>query len=202
MRFFINNFHVLLSLLFILSACSGVSGSNQSSSQPEHLEPLVENIYTQNSFVFQGFDWLTSSDEIAEHENLQGTPLDDADRYVVEGEFPLYENIKQNMIYTFEDHQLVSGRYVFSTANPDTFDQLAEYIEQILSSALPGPTSTESEPLNHHTAMKDNHIEIRWEAEDTSTLVVNVDQYSEGGSYFLSLTLGSPMPEVKSLKEN
>jgi len=187
--------------LFIASACSNSSKEpiDEDFSLDEEIRQILEPMHHNNTFVMEGIPWLSSKAELIQHKQLIDIQIDEMDRIVVEVKVEPSMNLKQHVIYNFEDDQLVSGEVLFSTAEKDRFDELGLTIKQILQKSFPEPRSANLNALDAASASAENNENIMWQGSDRSYMRLNM-LTSDASEFILQIHIASPIAERNSLQ--
>jgi len=190
----------VICFLFIVS-CSNSSKEpiEEDSFLYEGIRQLLEPMHQNNTFVIEGIPWLISKAEVIQQKQLIDIQIDEMDRIVVEGK--LEPSMKQHVIYNFENDQLVSGEYWFSTIEIDRFDELGLTIKKILQESFPAPRTTNLDFLDAATASAGKKENIMWQGSDQSYMRVNV-LTSDASEFMLQIHIASPIGEKNSLQKN
>lgn len=184
-----------------IGGCVSNQNSTEGDSSSYPLNKLTSDLYENGNYIFEGQKWLTAKPEIAKTNNQDEVQKgDQQDRIITKGEFALTENVEQFIIYNFEDDKLVSGEYVFSTADKETFLSVAKELQASLSS-LQAPISNDLSVLDTADSAAAQGQHIMWEGEDQSNLRLNVLTSMDEGEklYLLQVQSSSPLPQRKTL---
>lgn len=187
---------------FAALALGGCSWSGQAShvnaSQENAFDPMVASIQQDGQFVVGGLSWLISKQEVLGKLQPDRVQSDSGDKLVAEGRLPLDASVKQTVIYHFQDDQLVSGEYLFTTTDQSRFAQLSQELKGLLSRSLPEPQVNSTAVLDQADESAQQGNSVGWQGPDRSQLRVNV-LMTEEQQYLLQIQIASPLPERQSL---
>lgn len=187
---------------FAALALGGCSWSGQAShvnaSQENAFDPMVASIQQDGQFVVGGLPWLISKQEVLGKLQPDRVQSDSGDKLVAEGRLPLDASVKQTVIYHFQDDQLVSGEYLFTTTDQSRFAQLSQELKGLLSRSLPEPQVNSTAVLDQAGESAQQGSSVGWQGPDRSQLRVNV-LMTEEQQYLLQIQIASPLPERQSL---
>lgn len=187
-------------ILLIVSGCNSNQQPNQENPPTDvGLNQLLENVNQNNTFVFEGIPWLISKEEVIQQKQLNDIQIKEDDRIVVEGKLLLDTSIKQHVIYTFEQDQLVSGEYLFQTNEKDQLDELGKKVKEILAESFPVPLTNNLDILDPSASSAENNEQIMWKGTDESYVRVSV-LANDTSDYTLIIQISSPHPGKNSLQ--
>ena len=189
-------------VMVLIGGCALTNKSSESQSSDDQLNQLVSNIYKDGNYVFEDQPWLTSKENVIKAKALNEAENMGNDRLMADGVYPIDNSVKQVVIYNFENDQLVSGEYLFSTPDKEHFASLARELKVLFSSSLNEPMSNGLSLLDEVDAAAEQEIHVIWEGKDQSNLRLNVLTETHDGEteYLLQIQSNSPRPEKKTLK--
>ncbi|OPA73610.1 hypothetical protein BVG16_27780 [Paenibacillus selenitireducens] len=129
----------VLCVVLIISGCGSNKQPVQGGSSSEGLDQLLAKTNQDGAFVFERLPWLISKQEVIEKQKLDNIQSKDADRLIGAGSIPLDASVKQTVIYNFQDDQLVSGEYWFTTSDKNHFVELGKELKGLFSKSLSEP---------------------------------------------------------------
>ncbi|RXZ80530.1 hypothetical protein EBB07_18445 [Paenibacillaceae bacterium] len=188
-------------VVMLIGGCASNNKPSEPQSSADQLNQLVTNIHQDGNYIFEGQEWMASKEDVVKAKALNEAEAAENNRLITEGDFPLDESFKQLVVYNFEDDQLVSGEYLFSTADKEKFSSLSKELKALLSSSLEAPISNDLSLLDEAEAAAEQGQHVMWEGKNQSNLRLNVLTATNEGKteYLIQIQSNSPRPEKKSL---
>lgn len=191
--------------LVLLAAIAGISllAAAMGNATVKGHEALAANIYKQEQFVFEGIPWFAGQAEVKEQSGLDGNAEELEDRLVADGTlFPGLSSIEQKTVYIFSGDQLVSGEYIFRSADKEVFNVFGAELAASLEKRLPEPASHNLALLKQAGDAPAGGSSVQWQAADGSRLTVALfvqEAAGGGGEYMVQVKSSAPLEPPQSL---
>lgn len=191
-----------IALLAIIGAGTVFSGPRDYAKWPD---ALLDNIYQDGGYVFGGMPWLASIQDVKEQKQLNtDNQTNNIEMLAAEGTFPLDSSVKQTAVYKFQDGQLVSGEYLFSFTDKDSFAHFSSELEATLSQTMSEPFANDLSILKHADDASAQGKTVAWKGNDLSylriTLFTGLEPDGEA-TYSILIQTTSPLPPRKELAQ-
>lgn len=157
---------------------------------------LVDTLSNGESFQFRGLAWLITDDELMKQENINKDDIEIRPMPPLTFKYvhPIaFEEVDLNVdfiLYNFNDEptMFVSGQYLA------TFEDKEEYLVTVekVKSELEAEFDHFNQYFGNSFDPMENFSTIRWEAEDTSSLTLEVFDNTGPAPYTINIKVNAP----------
>ncbi|MFD2117341.1 hypothetical protein ACFSTH_10215 [Paenibacillus yanchengensis] len=190
----------LLISTFIVSGCTKVKENNELIIQNDLKQQLITMAEIE-VYSFENFPWSVNKQAVIDQLKNETIQSNETNRIIVASDLLSNSNMQQQVIYNFEEEQLISGEYWFITTDDNQFNSLLETMNLLLSEHFPSPKSDNLEKLEHAIRSGASDVNIMWQGSDNSYFYVKIGT-TEQNKKVLQIHITSPRSEQNSLKKD